>query len=49
MEELHEDIERYLSLEQADLNIDFWTVRILYLGCALHSHHIGFVEYDGGL
>ncbi|KAH8118345.1 mid region of cactin-domain-containing protein [Phellopilus nigrolimitatus] len=24
-EELHEDIERYLSLEQSDINIDFWT------------------------
>ncbi|THH10091.1 hypothetical protein EW145_g1565 [Phellinidium pouzarii] len=24
-EELHEDIERYLSLEQSEVNIDFWT------------------------
>jgi hypothetical protein len=23
---LHDDIERYLSLEQSDVNIDFWTV-----------------------
>ena len=28
-EELHEDIERYLTLEHSDVNIDFWTVRIL--------------------
>jgi hypothetical protein len=27
VEELHDDIERYLSLEDADINIDFWTVR----------------------
>jgi hypothetical protein len=26
IEELHDDIERYLSLEQGDINIDFWTV-----------------------
>ncbi|KAF8897264.1 mid region of cactin-domain-containing protein [Infundibulicybe gibba] len=25
IEELHEDIDRYLSLEQSDANIDFWT------------------------
>ncbi|TFY80751.1 hypothetical protein EWM64_g3261 [Hericium alpestre] len=25
VEELHDDIERYLSLEQSDVNIDFWT------------------------
>ncbi|KAF5387837.1 hypothetical protein D9615_000148 [Tricholomella constricta] len=25
VEELHEDIERYLSLEEAEVNIDFWT------------------------
>ncbi|KAF8736380.1 hypothetical protein AX14_000411 [Amanita brunnescens Koide BX004] len=25
IEELHDDIERYLSLEHVDLNIDFWT------------------------
>lgn len=29
-EELHNDIERYLSLEQSETNIDFWTVGILY-------------------
>jgi hypothetical protein len=28
VEELHDDIERYLSLEQTDINIDFWTVQI---------------------
>lgn len=27
VEELHDDIERYLSLEDSDINIDFWTVR----------------------
>lgn len=27
-EELHEDIQRYLGLEQLQVNIDFWTVRI---------------------
>ncbi|KAJ6627559.1 mid region of cactin-domain-containing protein [Mycena sp. CBHHK59/15] len=25
VEELHDDIERYLTLEQTDVNIDFWT------------------------
>ncbi|KAH0839716.1 mid region of cactin-domain-containing protein [Lanmaoa asiatica] len=25
VEELHDDIERYLSLEDSDINIDFWT------------------------
>ncbi|KAH7887972.1 mid region of cactin-domain-containing protein [Phlebopus sp. FC_14] len=25
VEELHDDIERYLSLEESDVNIDFWT------------------------
>ncbi|THH20149.1 hypothetical protein EW146_g1159 [Bondarzewia mesenterica] len=25
VEELHDDIERYLQLEQSDVNIDFWT------------------------
>lgn len=25
--ELHDDIENYLSLEQSEINIDFWTVR----------------------
>jgi hypothetical protein len=29
IEELHDDIERYLSLEHVDVNIDFWTVRRL--------------------
>lgn len=27
-EELHDDIQRYLSLETSDMNIDFWTVSI---------------------
>lgn len=27
VEELHDDIERYLSLEDSDINIEFWTVR----------------------
>ena len=26
MEELHEDIQRYLGLEELQVNIDFWTV-----------------------
>lgn len=26
VDELHDDIERYLTLEQTDVNIDFWTV-----------------------
>lgn len=29
VEELHDDIERYLLLEDSDINIDFWTVRDL--------------------
>ena len=28
VEELHEDIERYLGLEDAAVNLDFWTVCI---------------------
>jgi hypothetical protein len=28
VEELHDDIERYLSLERDEINIDFWTVSI---------------------
>ena len=27
VEELHDDIERYISLEDSDISIDFWTVR----------------------
>ena len=27
-EELHGDIEKYLTLEQSDINIDFWTVSL---------------------
>jgi len=26
IEELHDDIERYLTLEESKTNIDFWTV-----------------------
>ena len=29
VEELHDDIERYLRLEQSDTAIEFWTVNIL--------------------
>lgn len=27
VEELHDDIEKYLQLEQSEVNIEFWTVR----------------------
>lgn len=27
-QELHDDIERYLTLEDSEVNIDFWTVSI---------------------
>jgi len=26
VEELHEDIQTYLTLEQSEVNMDFWTV-----------------------
>lgn len=28
MGELHEDIEKYLTLEHSEINIDFWTVSL---------------------
>lgn len=28
IEELHDDIQRYLSLEQSEVNIEFWTVSL---------------------
>lgn len=31
VEELHDDIERYLSLEQSEVNIEFWTVSLVFL------------------
>lgn len=31
IDELHDDIDRYLSLETSEVNIDFWTVCRLYL------------------
>jgi hypothetical protein len=31
IDELHDDIERYLSLETSEVNIDFWTVCGLFL------------------
>jgi len=47
-EELHDDIQKYLTLEQSDLNIDFWTVGLFPL--ILFNIFIPFaVEYDGRL
>jgi len=28
--ELHDDIERYLTLEVSEVNLDFWTVRFFF-------------------
>ena len=38
-EELQDDIEKYLSLEQVDLHIDFWTVSkvTISLKCTIRS------------
>ena len=36
-EELHDDIERYLQLEEADVNIEFWTVRAIILPEEFHT------------
>ncbi len=33
VEELHDDIERYLTLEQEEVNIDFWSVRRTASSC----------------
>lgn len=46
-EELHDDIERYLSLEQSEVNIDFWTVCSF---AAFESYElIPVTEHDGSL
>jgi hypothetical protein len=46
-QELHDDIERYLSLERSEVNIDFWTVSFSYDVCC-HSLILP-IEYDGCL
>lgn len=38
IEELHTDIERYLTLETNQVNIDFWTVRCTLIQPNLFSH-----------
>lgn len=48
VEELHDDIERYLSLEDSDINIDFWTVRRFSL-CSLLRLTPFPPEHDGCL
>lgn len=47
IEELHDDIERYLTLEQSKTNIEFWTVRAqasltirVLTGNAEHDGHL---------
>jgi hypothetical protein len=38
VEELHDDIERYLSLEHSEVNIEFWTVSSYWLHqCSVYS------------
>ncbi|KAF8559066.1 hypothetical protein OG21DRAFT_1480931 [Imleria badia] len=38
VEELHDDIERYLSLEDSDINIDFWTNMMVVCKDRLDRH-----------
>ena len=42
VEELHDDIERYLRLEQSDTAIEFWTVSILL--SFRHTSGLTFVQ-----
>lgn len=45
--ELHDDIERYLTLEQTEVNLDFWTVNhLLFLTVSVLN---SAPEYDGSL
>lgn len=37
VEELHEDIERYLTLETSEVNLEFWTVRHSLIYMFSHS------------
>ena len=43
VEELHDDIERYLQLEQSETNIEFWTVRSLVR--SMHDSHQYIAPY----
>ncbi len=47
MEELHEDIQRYLGLEELQVNIDFWTVSSC-INCS-NVYSVKPVEHDGRL
>lgn len=51
IEELHGDIERYLTLEQSDVNMDFWTVMLpaLFQKMAQILTQRPYSEYDGGV
>ena len=45
-EELHGDIEKYLTLEQSEINIDFWTVSFA-LNSISPDVLTYLAEYDG--
>lgn len=49
VDELHDDIERYLNLEQSEVNIEFWTVGAIHVYSLFPSTKSTQKEYDGCL
>lgn len=47
VEELHDDIEKYLRLEQSEINIEFWTVSFVFELSVKTRQHFFPTAYDG--